>query len=40
MNMLDPDGEPTDADVKKMDLIHTELQRFAAVFEARTKTNQ
>ena len=40
MNMLDPGVEPTDADERKMELIHNELQTFAKEFElkaAKTK---
>lgn len=40
MNMMDEGREPTDADERKLELIHIELQRFAASFEARTKTQQ
>ena len=32
MNVLDPGGEPTDADYKKMDLIHAELDEFIKSF--------
>jgi hypothetical protein len=29
MNILEPDAEPTDADLRKMDLIDRELRKFA-----------
>lgn len=33
MTVLDPGEEPTDKDLKRMDLIHTELQAFIKDFE-------
>jgi hypothetical protein len=33
MNVLDPDAEPTEADLKKMDQIDRELKTFIAEFE-------
>ena len=33
MTVMDPGGEPTDADLHKMDLIDKELQKFAREFE-------
>jgi hypothetical protein len=35
MNILDPGAEPTDADLRKMDLIELELLKFAEEFELR-----
>lgn len=35
MNILEPGAEPTDADLRRMDLIDAELKRFIAEFEAR-----
>jgi hypothetical protein len=32
MNILEPDAEPTDADLRKMDLIDRELRKFAQEF--------
>jgi hypothetical protein len=43
VSMLDqsnPDKDPTTADLRKMDLIHAELQSFAATFMAKLKTRQ
>ena len=33
MTIMDPEAEPTDADLKKMSLIHEELERFGQQFE-------
>lgn len=30
MTILEPDAEPTEADMRRMDLIHQELQKFMA----------
>lgn len=38
MSILDPDGEPTAADLRKMDLINSELEKFAREFELRVQT--
>lgn len=35
MTFLEEGEEPTDADLRRMDLIHEELQTFIAEFEAR-----
>lgn len=35
MTILDPGSEPTDADLKRMDLIDQELRAFIADFELR-----
>jgi hypothetical protein len=35
MGTLDPEAEPTDADLRRMDLINDELQRFIQDFAAR-----
>lgn len=40
MNMMDEDREPTEADERKMELLHTELQTFGAQFESILKTKQ
>lgn len=32
MNMLEPGSEPTDADLRRMDLIHHELQAFITIY--------
>jgi hypothetical protein len=34
MTVLDPGAEPTDRDLKRMDLVHAELKRFQQQFEA------
>lgn len=34
MDCLDPGDEPTDADLKRMDNIHNEIERFAKTFDA------
>jgi hypothetical protein len=33
MNIMDPEGEPTEADLRKMELIDRELKIFIAEFE-------
>jgi hypothetical protein len=38
MSILDPDAEPTDADMRRMDMIHTELAKFAKDIELRIQT--
>lgn len=35
MNILEPGEEPTDKDLQRMDLIHTELDAFIKDFELR-----
>jgi hypothetical protein len=35
MTMLDPGSEPTESDLKKIDLIHQELEQFLVEFKAR-----
>ena len=35
MSVLEPGDEPTEKDLKRMDLIHTELQDFIKDFELR-----
>jgi len=35
MGMLDEDAEPTDADLKRMDMIHEELEAYAKELELR-----
>jgi len=35
MSIMDPGKEPTDADLKRMDLIDTELKTFLADFQRR-----
>ena len=35
MTMLDPESEATEGDLKKMDLINQELERFLAEFKAK-----
>jgi hypothetical protein len=35
MNVLEPGEEPTDKDLQRMDLIHTELDAFIKDFELR-----
>lgn len=35
MSALDPDAEPTDADMRKMDRINAELERFKKEIELR-----
>ena len=40
MNVLDPGEEPTEKDMKRMDHLHNELQRFAADFYARNVTTK
>lgn len=35
MSILEPDAEPTDKDLQRMDLIDAELRKFAADFELR-----
>jgi hypothetical protein len=35
MSVLDPGEEPTDADMKRVELIYTELQRWREVLAAR-----
>jgi len=32
MGVLDPGSEPTDADLRRMDLIHHELQAFITIY--------
>jgi hypothetical protein len=38
MTILEPDAEPTDKDLERMDLIDKELKRFITEFELRIKT--
>ena len=33
LNILDPGSEPTDRDLRRMDLIHSELEEFGKGFE-------
>jgi biotin synthase-like enzyme len=35
MTVLEPDAEPTENDLKRMDLIHKELEQFLAQYKAR-----
>jgi hypothetical protein len=38
MSVMDSDREPTANDMRRMDQIHTELQKFAKEMELRVKT--
>jgi hypothetical protein len=38
MHGLDPDKEPTEADMRRMDLIDAELKRFITEFELKLRT--
>jgi hypothetical protein len=38
MAIMDPDAEPTDNDLRRMNMIHTELQKFADELELRVET--
>lgn len=38
MTILEPDAEPTDADLRRMDLIHAELEAFIQSFELKHST--
>lgn len=40
MNILDPDEEPTEADLRRMDLIHTELTKWRGIFSERVQPSQ
>lgn len=40
MSTLDPEGEPTDADLKRMDEIHGELERWRVSITARIAQQQ
>jgi hypothetical protein len=40
MSMMDPDAEPTDADMNKMELLQRELSDFLVELEARMNTKQ
>jgi hypothetical protein len=35
MSMLDPEDEPTDSDLRRMDQIRTELEKFIRDYEAK-----
>jgi hypothetical protein len=40
MSTLDPDAEPTDADLKRLDEIHAELERWRETIKARVAQAQ
>ena len=40
MSMLDEDKEPTEADIKRMDSIHAELEEFITQFKLRIAPSQ
>jgi hypothetical protein len=38
MTVLDPGSEPTDADMRRLDLVHKELDEFIKEFERKIET--